>query len=794
MRRSPRTGGIRLFLVLALAFVLVSVLAPVEGATSGGTPAATPSAIASSPRASFAARAGYQPTVDPLVTGAHAPARLIPVDLVFDPAPASSAAPVGPVSSGAFAAEYGLSSAAYSEAAQYFRGYGIEVTHEWPDRLVLSLAGTPEELDRAFGTTLVAGRYEDRSVVYPASPPALPASIEPLVAGVVGLSSGFTSFSIDLAPAPPAAPEGPGQTTENEIYPAVARNIYGISSLYNLTGTSNYPVNQTIALLLWGNGYDPDDIQTFFDNYLGSGVPKPVVAPYPVDQKVFPNTSAPTSQDPKAVEELTLDLEWAGSSAPGATLDAVYAPNGPADQNYSPLPSQITDALEEALSLPNVSVLSMSFGVGESGDQSLASSWNALLEEAADRDITVLAATGDLGGDADDGCAGGTSIDYPASSPYVLAVGGTNVTLDYVAGIYSGFGETAWSGSDGGFSTQFGAPSWQEVGSAAAPVESSGHRGVPDVSASAADDFLYFDGTDMTAKGTSFASPFWAGIVASMDQQYGRPLGWVDPQIYHVGASQPSGQIGIGLAATSGGSNCVATANGGWNAVTGWGSPRGIPLYEDLVGSYVNLSLAVTPATVAPGGAITVVTELSNRTTGIPIADTPVRIAAVADTTVGPCTGTFSTADPETNATGWAEAKLSVPICYLGAHANVTVIVTTDRLYGTNQRTVAVNLLGLYPPLEAIDQAPWSYVSYAGIMTAAVAVGSWAGRGGPRPPSGTASAPATESGPRPAPAQSSPHPAPGGTPPDPASMPGPPGPGPAGTPPSEAPRKSTQST
>jgi kumamolisin len=798
MRRPDRASGIRRLLAVALGVALVSVLAPVEGATASGTATVALALPDAASQPSFAARAGYAPAVDSQVADLHAAAGLLPVDVVFDPAPAPSVAPDGWVSSARFAAEYGPSLSSYSQAAQYFRGYGIEVTHEWPDRLTLSLAGTAAELGRAFGTTLVAGTYGNRSVVYPSSPPALPSSIESLVAGVVGLSSGFVPFSISLAPvsASPAAPPGPDQTTQDEIYPAVARNIYGISSLYNLTGTANYPVNQSIALLLWGNGYDPNDISSFFNNYQGSGVPKPTVVPYTVDGAPLPNASAPSEPDKEAVEELTLDIEWAGSAAPGATLDAVYAPNGPSSGNYSPVASQITDAFEEALSLPNVSVISMSFGVGESGDQSLASSWNAYLVEAADRGITVVAASGDLGGGADSNCKGGSSIDYPASSPYVLAVGGTNVTLDYVAGVYSGFSETAWSDSAGGYSTQFGAPSWQEVGSAAAPVEASGHRGVPDVSASAADDFLYFDGSDMTAKGTSFAAPFWAGLVAAMDQQWDQSLGWIDPNLYHVGASQPSGQIGIGLAYTSGGGNCVATANGGWNAVTGWGSPRGIPLYEDLVGSYVNLSLAVTPSTVAPGGTISIVTQLANRTTGAPIANTEVRIAAVSDTAIGPCTGTFSTADPETNATGWARAQLSVPFCYLGAHANVTVIVTTDRLYGTNQLMVAVNLLGLYPPLEAIDQAPWSYVSYVGIMAAAIVIGGVIGRGGRRRPPDAAPVPDVGSAPRPGPTTSTPvAPVPAGpSPSSPTSAPGPTGSGTPGSPPPESPPKTTQTT
>ncbi len=738
MRRSKRPPLLRTLAVLTLGGVLVGLLGTAAGAPPHGTGSAPAAAVPSPP--DFAARAGYQAGLSSQLTGSRTPSGLLPVDVVFEPAATGAGTRAGLLTASAYAAEYGPSPSAYAGAAQYFRSEGLVVTHEWPDRLTISLEGNATAVDRAFGTSLVAGAYDGRPVMLPSTAPSLPASIEADVAGVVGLSTGFETFSISLAPVPSAGADSvkPSQGSGNTVYPGIAREYYGLSAFYNLTGSPVYPTNQSIALILWGQGYSPSDIQTFFEDDYGAGFPAAHVVPYPVDGAPYPDDSAPGSADRSDVEEMTLDIEWSGSAAPGATLDAVYAPNGSAP-SYSPSTADLTDAFETALSLSNVSVISMSFGVGEAGDQSLRSAWTPLLGEAASRGITVLAASGDFGGDADPSCSGGTSVEYPSSSPEVLAVGGTDVTLSRSPlGQVTGFNETAWNGSGGGYSAQFSAPSWQEVGSAAGPIESNGsHRGVPDVAASAGDDFLYFDGADMQAAGTSFATPFWAGLVAEMDQQYGKPLGWILPQIYHVGASQPSGQIGIGLVPIDGGGNCVATATGGWSAVTGWGSPRAILLYEDLVGSYVNLSLAVAPTTVAPGGSVSVDTQLTNRTTGIPIADTTVRIEAVADTTIGPCTGTFSSAAPETNATGWVQAQLSVPFCYLGSHANVTVIVTTDRLYGTNQTTIAVNLLGLFPALEAIEQAPWSYVSYVSIMAVAVVSGALLGRRSPRlPPPG----------------------------------------------------------
>ncbi len=727
---------VRAAFVVALAALLLGLLGSVEGsAPHGGSPDPV-MAVATNVQADFAVRSGYDPARVSLLESPHSPPGLIPVDVVFQPRSLPTAPPSGLDSATEFAARYGPTPSEYLGAQQYFTGEGLRITHEWPDRMALSLEGTAASLDRAFGTVLVVGMYGDRSVMLPTVAPALPDGIEADIAGVVGLSTGFETFSIDLSPPVPIPSDGPHAAlgSGNTVVPSTARSVYGLSALYNLTGSSVYPSNESIALVLWGEGYSPSDIQSFFEKYDGAGFPATSIAPYPVEGAAAPSPSALSSPDLRAVEELTLDIEWSGTSAPGATLNAVYAPDGPGP-SYSPSTADLTDAFETALSLGNVSVISMSFGVAESGDGALSAAWNGLLAEAASRGITVVAASGDTGGDADAVCSGGVSAEYPASSPEVLAVGGTDVSLARnVIGQITGFSESAWNSSGGGFSNHFGIPTWQQVGSAGPFVNASGHRGLPDVSASAADNFLFFDGAESQAAGTSFAAPFWAGLVAEMNAQYGRPLGGLLPQLYHVGASQPSGQIGIGLADVVGGQNCLANATVGWDEATGWGSPRAVPLYEDLVGSYVNLSLSVTPTTVAPGGTVTVVTQLSNRTTGTPIADTVVRMAAVADTTIGPCTGTFSEADPRTNSTGWVRAQLTIPFCYLGAHANVSVVVTTDRLYGTNQSIVAVNLLGLLPALVVLEQPPWTYIGYTIIMSVAVVAGAWLGRGRYRPP------------------------------------------------------------
>lgn len=699
---------------------------------------AVSSAAASGPRSelpasavgpSFAERAGFDPNRLGSVASVHVSAAVLTVDVVFAPrASVASAGEPNPVPARAYASSYGLAPSEFRNAIAYFAGFGLAVHPFSNDRLGLELVGPARAMGAAFRTNLSGGTYHGTPVVFPSTAPSLPPSLEAEVAGVVGLSSGFDTFSFSLRSAGAVGGPAGGSAAGPELTtPARARAIYGYSGLYNLSGGPNNSSGHGIAVILWGAGYAPNDISTFLAQDYPASFPAPVVRAYPVDNAPAPSNSAPYGTDPTAVEELTLDIEWAASTAPGATIDAVYTHDGP-PPSYGPSTSNMTTAIEEALSLANstnLTAISMSFGSSESGDTSLVSAWGPLFSEADRLGITLLAATGDTGGDTTDssGCSGVADPQYPAVATDVIAVGGTNVTYNF-----SSFSEVAWDKGGGGFSAQTAAPSWQLVGSAAGPIGANGHRGMPDVSAAAADDFLYFNGAPTAAAGTSFATPMWAGLIASIDAKWGHRLGFFTDRLYHVGSVEPSGQIGIGLADVVGNANCVASAVRGWDAATGWGSPRADLFYADLLGSFVNLSLGVQPSPAAPGGSVLLTVHLANRTTGAPIAGVNVSMTVAADIPAGPCSGVFGSASPTTNLTGVAEARLPIPLCYLGLHAVASAAVTTVHYYGTNSTKVAVNLLGWFPQLAFLATSPWEYLVYTGIMGAAVLAGGLLGR------------------------------------------------------------------
>lgn len=783
VRRFPRGRALTLLwgvglaaLVIPLAPAAASPTAPTSVAAGPAGAGVSPSSVtaASNPIVgSFASRAGFSSAYSTDVPNSVPAQGNVPVVVTFDPrnsttffaTPPSGSAPL---TTSEIAARFGLSPGQYSTVEAYFRSQGLSVVRTWPDRLSLDLEGSAASVGGAFGTQLREGTFNGASVLYPSEPPVLPGSIEPLVGSVLGLSSGFDTFvsSSLSSSAPIGATPAQGSSV---VYPSIARDIYDLSGLYNVSGSFHPATGESIALLLWGDGYSTSDIQTFFSDYYPSSFPAPAVDPYPVDGAPGPSTP-PVDNTCPGSEEMTLDIEWSGSMAPGATLDAVYAPFGTGGSCASPTDASMADALHTAVDLP-VSAISMSFGTNDSSSGSLAAAWGTYLAEAVQKGITLLAATGDLGGAGESGCQGGPAPQYPSTSPDVLAVGGTDVALAS-SGLLGGisFSETAWSDSGGGYSTQYSAPSWQT---------GTTMRATPDVAATADGNFLYYDGQPMEADGTSFATPLWAGLITEMDSLYGQPFGLIAPRLYAVGnaESAPGSHTLTGLAPITSGSNCFYSAGPGWNAVTGWGSPRALDLYEDLTATFVNLSISASPRTVAQGASVTVSGHLANVTTGAAIAGVPIQVSLASVGSLGPCTGTFGSATAPTNAYGNVSVSVSVPTCYFGSHATADVEVTADGYYGTNSTTVSVNLFGLIPSLAYLGEYPTSIATFVAIVVAASLVGYVLGRG-PRPsvragppPVPSAAPPAGAVGP------SAPSPAVDGGPPTPSVAAGPPEPG-----------------
>ncbi len=343
-----------------------------------------------------------------------------------------------------------------------------------------------------------------------------------------------------------------------------------VAQLYNFPNGVNGK-GETIGIIELGGGFGQSDLNTYFSS-LGISPPPSVVA-----VAVDGARNVPGGDPNGADAEVLLDIEVAGAVAPGANIAVYFAPN---------TDSGFLDAINEAVTdkVNKPSVISISWGSAEPNwtAQSLQA-YNSALQAAGAVGVTVCAAAGDNG--STDGVTDGLDhVDFPSSSPYVLACGGTR--LGSSGGSIST--EVVWNelpnngATGGGISETFPLPSWQ-TGAKVPPSANPGNfkgRGVPDVAGDADPQTGYqveVDGSNAVVGGTSAVSPLWAGLIALYNQSLGKPVGYLNPTLYQSVAT---------LAGTfrdiTSGNNGDYVAGPGWDACTGWGSPNGAAILQSL--------------------------------------------------------------------------------------------------------------------------------------------------------------------------------------------------------------------
>jgi subtilase family serine protease len=249
--------------------------------------------------------------------------------------------------------------------------------------------------------------------------------------------------------------------------------------------------------------------------------------------------------------------------------------------------SDLAAAISKAISQNKVKAFNMSFGECEFDayiDGSMLVD-DEVFAEAALQGITPFASSGDNGSacpaEATNGVplSGPPDTAYPASSPYVIAVGGTNMfsNADYTYDF-----ETGWEAGGGGISYFETAPFWQSyTGGGTLPIVPSaeaGQRGVPDVAMCAGGSELAIcaanvvvDGTITLIGGTSLSSPLSMGSWARIESAHKNKLGFAAPLIYQLASSGPPASSPDFNDVTLG-ANGLYTALPGYDYVTGLGS------------------------------------------------------------------------------------------------------------------------------------------------------------------------------------------------------------------------------
>jgi kumamolisin len=442
------------------------------------------------------------------------------------------------------------------DAVKRFAGaHGLAVVQEHAGRRTVVLSGTVAQFNNAFGVDLQ--RFEHAGGSYRGREGSihLPDELHGCVEAVLGLD--------DRPVARPhfrrARPIPGNVRWHADSGAAGSFTPLQIASLYNFPAGDGQ--GQCVGIIELGGGERNADLTTYFSGLgIGSG---PKVTVVSVDHAKNHPTGDPNGPD----GEVMLDIEVVGAIAPKANIAVYFAPN--TDAGFL---DAITTAVHDMTNKP--SVISISWGGPESSwTAQSTSAFDSAFQAAAAVGITVCVASGDNG--SSDGVSDGADhVDFPASSPHVLACGGTSL----VASGNAISSETVWNdgaqggAGGGGVSTVFSLPSWQDglqttmTAGGTAPLTM---RGVPDVCGDADPETGYqvrIDGTDTVIGGTSAVAPLWAGLIARINAANGHPVGFINPALYGTPAV---------LHDITQGNNGDFAASQGWDACTGLGSPSG---------------------------------------------------------------------------------------------------------------------------------------------------------------------------------------------------------------------------
>jgi kumamolisin len=452
-----------------------------------------------------------------------------------------------------FASTYGAASAAIESIEKFAKENNLTVSEVSAERRTVKLEGTAANMMRAFDVQLDVYEHEGQRYRARTGGIHLSAEVLTLVEAVLGLDNrpqAKPHFRVHASAAAAPVSYTPRQVAELYQFPLTA------------TGAG-----ETVGILELGGGYQPADLQNYFASL---GIAEPTVVAVSVDN----GENTPTDAN-SADGEVLLDIEVVGAVAPGAKIAVYFAPN--TSQGFQ---DALTTAIHDTTNAP--SVISISWGGAESTWTAQAmTAFDSAAQDAAALGVTICAASGDNG--SSDGVTDGANhVDFPASSPHILACGGTS--LESANGAITS--ETVWNdgaqggAGGGGYSNQFSLPTWQASANITPP--SGGGRGVPDVSGDADPETGYqvlVDGESLVIGGTSAVAPLWSGLIALMNESRGKPLGLLQPALY--GLTQASAAFHD----ITSGSNGAYSAGPGWDAASGLGSPSGENLLKALSSS-----------------------------------------------------------------------------------------------------------------------------------------------------------------------------------------------------------------
>lgn len=457
-----------------------------------------------------------------------------------------------------FAERFAVSARDYDSAARWLAAQGLTVSRRWAGRHALEFTGSAANVERVFGVQmrayLQAGRrrYAARGAsrvplanVYGlrldnlllARPALRPEQILPAtsVNGRVAIGPEDFYLAYNVSPLLKDGIDGTGQKIG-----IVARCDFELSDVARFRSTFGLPEGQITKIAAGG----------------------PIVNYGGVEET-----------------EVLLNAQLSGMVAPKAEVQVVVAEAG----------GEIDQSLAYFVNnLPDTKVINISFGLCERElGQTFQSLFANLYKQGAAQGQSIFVAAGNGGAnDCRDGS--GRQVNGLASSPYVTAVGGTTLQLEYDSqGRPLRFlAEPAWTGSGGGLSVLYDRPAYQQ-----GMMLEGATRAIPDLALLADPGgpgyFIVRRGIVNTVGGTSAATPCWVGIFALANQLVeGRGFGLVNPRLYELGQAQQQGGSQAFRDITVGNNSVFGVvgfdARPGYDLCTGWGAANADVLVREF--------------------------------------------------------------------------------------------------------------------------------------------------------------------------------------------------------------------
>src|SRR5438309_3112628 len=471
-----------------------------------------------------------------------------------------------------FRQQFAPSQSQVGQVQSWLRSQDFQVEYTPWNNHYVSAEGTIAQAQTAFGTSFGLYSVSGLTLRSPSSDLSVPSPLAGIVSGVLGLDDSMqlvhTDHTVGDAPPPPAFVSAqPCSSYWAEKLATGFTNPYGsnplpyapcgytpqqIKGAYGISGYDG--AGQTVAII---DAYAaPTIVQDVNQWSINRGIPS--FTPNQLVQVVAPGTynhpEKGNYQDPQGwYGEETLDIEAVHGMAPAAKIVYVGAPS-----NFQELDAALNHVVDRHLA----SIVTNSYGfTSEFLPFGFIKPYEDTILQGAVEGIGIYFSSGD---NSDESLSVGyVTADWPASSPYVTAVGGTSlgVAQDNGRAIETGWGTYtsslnpstgAWStpswlyGAGGGVSRLFAEPSYQSgvVPSSVFMAQGRTGRALPDIAAFGDPNTGYLIGQtqtfpDGTVKysefrigGTSLSSPIMAGIMALADQAKGSPHGFANPVFY----------------------------------------------------------------------------------------------------------------------------------------------------------------------------------------------------------------------------------------------------------------------